>query len=64
MSQPTPVNRRSVLTMLGGSVAAPMLASRTAFAQEAWPTRQVRYVNGFPAGWRHRHAVAHSSARR
>ena len=50
MSQPTPVNRRSVLTMLGGSVAAPMLASRTAFAQEAWPTRQVRYVNGFPAG--------------
>ena len=50
MSQPASVNRRSVLTMLGGSVAAPLIAPHTASAQEAWPTRQVRYVNGFPAG--------------
>jgi tripartite-type tricarboxylate transporter receptor subunit TctC len=46
----TPVNRRKFLTMLGGSIAAPYLVSREAFAQEAWPTRQVKYVNGFPAG--------------
>src|SRR5256885_344535 len=50
MSQPASVSRRSVLTMLGGSVAAPLIAPHMASAQEAWPTRQVRYVNGFPAG--------------
>jgi tripartite-type tricarboxylate transporter receptor subunit TctC len=49
MSSLTPVNRRTLLTMVGGSIAAP-LAPRMAFAQEAWPTRTVRYVNGFPAG--------------
>ena len=46
----TSVNRRKLLTMLGGSIAAPYLAPGSAFAQEAWPTRQVKYVNGFPAG--------------
>ena len=46
----TPVNRRKLLTMLGGAIAAPYLVPRDAFAQEAWPTRQVKYVNGFPAG--------------
>jgi tripartite-type tricarboxylate transporter receptor subunit TctC len=46
----TPVNRRKVLTMLGGAVAAPYIVSRGAFAQEAWPARQVKYINGFPAG--------------
>ena len=46
----TPVNRRKLLTMLGGSIAAPYLVPRSAVAQEAWPTRQVKYVNGFPAG--------------
>src|SRR3982075_2417202 len=46
----TPVNRRKLLTMLGGSIAPPYLASSKTFAQEAWPTRQVKYVNGFPAG--------------
>jgi tripartite-type tricarboxylate transporter receptor subunit TctC len=46
----TPVNRRTLLTLLGGSIAAPLLAPRMAFAQEAWPARPVRYVNGFPAG--------------
>src|SRR3954469_10369534 len=47
MPSPSPVNRR---TFLGGSIAAPLLAPRTARAQEAWPARAVRYVNGFPAG--------------
>src|ERR1700712_1343615 len=46
---PSPVNRRTALSLLGGSIAAPLLPSG-AFAQEAWPTRTVRYVNGFPAG--------------
>ena len=50
MSSPTPVNRRKLLTMLGGSIAAPLLVPRIALSQEAWPTRTVRYVNGFPAG--------------
>src|SRR5260370_20583898 len=50
MSSPAPVNRRTLLTMIGGSIAAPLLAPRNALAQEAWPIRTVRYVNGFPAG--------------
>jgi tripartite-type tricarboxylate transporter receptor subunit TctC len=49
MPSPTPVNRRTLLTLLGGSIAAPLLPNM-AFAQEAWPIRQVKYVNGFPAG--------------
>jgi tripartite-type tricarboxylate transporter receptor subunit TctC len=39
-----------LLTLLSGSIAAPLMPPRIAFAQEAWPTRAVRYVNGFPAG--------------
>src|SRR5258708_29688457 len=50
MSSPTPVNRRTLLTILGGAIATPLLAPDLAFAQEAWPARTVRYVNGFPAG--------------
>ena len=50
MSSPTPVSRRTLLTILGGSIATPLLAPDFAFGQEAWPTRPVRYVNGFPAG--------------
>lgn len=50
MPRPAPVNRRTLLTLLGGSIATPLLVSRISFAQEAWPTRAVRYVNGFPAG--------------
>src|SRR5467141_1323281 len=50
MSSPTPVNRRTLLTIVGGSIATPLLAPRIAVSQEAWPTRTVRYVNGFPAG--------------
>ena len=49
MSSPTPVNRRTMLTLIGGSIAAPLLPNVVA-AQEAWPTRAVKYVNGFPAG--------------
>jgi tripartite-type tricarboxylate transporter receptor subunit TctC len=50
MSSPKPVNRRTLLTILGGSIATPLLAPGMALSQEAWPTRTVRYVNGFPAG--------------
>ena len=50
MSSLTAVNRRTLLTMFGGSIATPVLAPRIAFSQEAWPARTVRYVNGFPAG--------------
>jgi tripartite-type tricarboxylate transporter receptor subunit TctC len=44
------LNRRTVLTLVGGSIAAPLLPTRIALSQEAWPVRSVRYVNGFPAG--------------
>ena len=50
MSSPTTVNRRTLLAILGGSIAMPLPGPRIAFAQEAWPSRSVRYVNGFPAG--------------
>jgi tripartite-type tricarboxylate transporter receptor subunit TctC len=50
MSLSTAVNRRTLLTILGGSIASPPLAPRIAFSQDAWPSRTVRYVNGFPAG--------------
>ena len=49
MSSTTIMNRRALLAILGGSIATPLL-SRIGFAQEAWPARAVRYVNGFPAG--------------
>ena len=50
MSSPAPVNRRTLLRVIGGSIATPLVAPRHALAQEAWPIRMVRYVNGFPAG--------------
>ena len=50
MPTPISVNRRSLLTLLGGSIAAPFVAPHMARAQDAWPARSVRYVNGFPAG--------------
>jgi tripartite-type tricarboxylate transporter receptor subunit TctC len=49
MSSLTPLNRRALLSIVGGSIAT-LAAPRLAFSQEAWPTRTVRYVNGFPAG--------------
>src|SRR4051812_7872580 len=50
MSSSSPVTRRALLTLLGSSIAAPLLLPRAALSQEAWPARTVRYVNGFPAG--------------
>ena len=50
MPSPTPVNRRTLLRILGRSIATPLLAPPIAFAQAVWPARAVRYVNGFPAG--------------
>jgi tripartite-type tricarboxylate transporter receptor subunit TctC len=50
MPSSTRVSRRKLLGLFGGVVAAPYLAPRMASAQEPWPTRTVRYVNGFPAG--------------
>src|SRR5258705_1604060 len=50
MSSPAPVNRRTLRAILAGSIATPLLAPELAFAEEAWPARTVRYVNGFPAG--------------
>src|SRR5882672_8594005 len=47
---PLSVNRRHVLATIGASIAAPFLAPRVGRAAEAWPIRQVKYVNGFPAG--------------
>ena len=49
MPSPMPVNRRTLLTLFGGSIAA-LLNPRPVLAQETWPARMVRYVNGFPAG--------------
>src|SRR4051812_2387993 len=46
----TAVNRRRLLSILGSSLATPLLAPRMALTQESWPSRGVRYVNGFPAG--------------
>ncbi|HKU98013.1 MAG TPA: tripartite tricarboxylate transporter substrate binding protein [Vineibacter sp.] len=40
------MRRRAALGVLGGAVAAPMVAR----AQEQWPNRPVRYINPFPAG--------------
>jgi tripartite-type tricarboxylate transporter receptor subunit TctC len=50
MPLPVSVNRRTLLTVLGGSIAAPFVLPCTTSAQEGWPVRPVRYVNGFPAG--------------
>ena len=47
---PPSVNRRRALVTIGSFVAAPWLAPRIGRAGESWPIRQVRYVNGFPAG--------------
>jgi tripartite-type tricarboxylate transporter receptor subunit TctC len=40
-----------MLSFIGGAAAAPFIIGSRAEAQEAtWPARQVRYINGFPAG--------------
>jgi tripartite-type tricarboxylate transporter receptor subunit TctC len=42
--------RRRVLAATGGVLVSPMIASGIARAQADWPTKQVRYINSFPAG--------------
>jgi len=49
MSLPNLFNRRRTLSILGGSLAAPFVIGQ-AWAQDAWPTKAVRYINAFPAG--------------
>ena len=44
------LRRRRALAVLGGTMAAPMIASGLARAQNDWPTKSVRYINLFPAG--------------
>src|SRR5213080_2189810 len=46
----TVVNRRKLLSILGSSITVPLLAPGMALTEESWPVRDVRYVNGFPAG--------------
>jgi tripartite-type tricarboxylate transporter receptor subunit TctC len=52
MPMPAPINRRHLLSVIGGAAAAPFVISSNARAQQEvhWPARSVRYVNGFPAG--------------
>src|SRR5207244_3359570 len=51
MPMPAPLNRRHMLSLIGGAAAAPFVMASKARAQEAiWPARSVRYLNGFPAG--------------
>jgi len=49
---PAPINRRHLLSLAGGAAAAPFVMRSNAHAQQEvhWPARQVRYINGFPAG--------------
>ncbi len=45
-----PIQRRHLLALSAGSLAAPMLASGIARAADDWPNRPVRYINLFPPG--------------
>ena len=47
---PLSIDRRRALATISSFVAAPFLAPCIGRAAEAWPIRQVKYVNGFPAG--------------
>lgn len=42
--------RRRALILSGGALAAPMIASGIARANDAWPNKPVKYINLFPAG--------------
>jgi tripartite-type tricarboxylate transporter receptor subunit TctC len=44
------LSRRRALSLAGGALAAPMLASGIARAATDWPNKPVRYINSFPAG--------------
>src|SRR6185295_2861956 len=48
-TMPRSIDRRRALALVGSFGAAPWLA-RAGRAGEAWPIRQVKYINGFPAG--------------
>jgi tripartite-type tricarboxylate transporter receptor subunit TctC len=51
MLMPAPINRRHMLSFIGGAAAPFIIPSRGRAQQEVqWPARSVRYVNGFPAG--------------
>jgi len=44
------VSRRRALTLAGGALAAPMVASGIVRAADDWPNKPVRYINTFPPG--------------
>jgi tripartite-type tricarboxylate transporter receptor subunit TctC len=44
------IPRRRALILSGGALAAPMIASGVARAQNDWPNRPVKYIVVFPAG--------------
>ncbi len=44
------IPRRRALILSGGALAAPMIASGIARAQNDWPNRPVKYIVVFPAG--------------
>src|SRR5689334_2726861 len=44
------VPRRRALTVMGGALATPFLASGVARAIDDWPNKPVKYINLFPAG--------------
>ena len=44
------IARRRALILSGGALAAPMIASGVARAQNDWPNKAVRYIVPFPAG--------------
>jgi tripartite-type tricarboxylate transporter receptor subunit TctC len=50
MPMPAPINRRHLLSVIGGVAAAPFIPSGARAQEATWPARSVRYVNGFPAG--------------
>lgn len=47
---PAPINRRHMLSFIGGAAAAPFIPSSARSQEATWPARSVRYINGFPAG--------------
>ena len=54
MTRPILPRRRALALsggmLMGGALAAPMLASGVARAADDWPTKPVRYINVFPPG--------------
>ena len=44
------ITRRHMVGLAGASALAPILSTRSAFAQKAWPNRLVKLVVPFPPG--------------